>query len=272
MMQKVLGQSLLAGLLLTFPFATLAQDSGDFWMAHDRMSLNVGGFLAEYTTDIRLTTEIAGRRIGTKISLENDLALAEDDTVIRIDGYYRFKPRHRIDYSFFDLSREGATVTRRPLIFGDTFFPRGTPIVSEFDLTIYKVAYTYSFFQRRKLDLGFSAGVYGLDVEGGITAPGTNLVETDEAFAPFPVVGLRATYAFSHKLFFNASFQYFEINEDEVDGEVIDILAAVEYKASKHVGIGTGFNSLDLEAQDKEDKDEIDLKYSGLLVYAKFYW
>ncbi|MFQ5937403.1 MAG: hypothetical protein ACE5LB_13450 [Acidiferrobacterales bacterium] len=272
MMKKVLSQSLLAGLLLTVPFATLAEKN-NFWMTHDRMSLNVGAFLAEYTTDIRLSTDVGGFRLGTKINLENDLALDADDTVFRIDGYYRFRPRHRIDYSFFDLARDGTTVTRRPILFGDTFFPKGTPIVSEFDLTIYKVAYTYSFLQRRKLDLGFTAGLFGLDIEGSISGPPqSGLFEGDEGFAPFPVFGFRATYAFNPKLFFKASLEYFKINEDEIEGEVFDILAAVEYKASKHVGIGTGFNDVDLDAEDTVERDELDLKYNGLLIYAKFYW
>ena len=65
---------------------------------------------------------------GTKISFEDDLGLDEDEEVVRVHGYYRFKPRHRIEFSYFELSRDGTATALRDLQIEDTIFPVGSRI------------------------------------------------------------------------------------------------------------------------------------------------
>ncbi|MFQ5936349.1 MAG: hypothetical protein ACE5LB_08080 [Acidiferrobacterales bacterium] len=245
----------------------IAETESNFWMANDRASINVGVFLPTMSTEVRLSSSTLG--LGTRFSLENDLGMDDEPTVPRIEGYYRFTRRHRIDYSLQDLSRDATTVLQRDIQYGDVIFPAGTQVASNFDLKVLKVSYMYSFFQTRTWDLGFTAGLYGFDFDGSIVAPAARLVERDEEFAPFPMVGIRATYALKPVLFLKGSFEYFEIDRSDVEAEVTDIWVALEYKTGKKLGIGIGYNDFDLDGEDKEDRDEVSLKYDGFMLYAK---
>ncbi len=62
----------------------------------DRVSLSVGGFLVDHiNTELRV--DARNFPIGTSINLTDDLEVDGSNKVIRLDGYYRFSPRHRID-------------------------------------------------------------------------------------------------------------------------------------------------------------------------------
>ncbi len=257
------GASLIAA-LVSLP--VFAQQDKSFWMETDRAALNVGGFVAEFQTDIRSSSDLLG--LGTKLSLEDDLGLEGSRNLARIDGYYRFSARHRIDYGWLDISRDGVTRTKQDIDFGDLAIPAGSRVESEFGFVIIKVAYSNSFFLGRKMELGWSVGMIGLDVDGKIDA-GVIGQEDGDGFAPFPVFGFRLNRVFGPKLVFRASIEYFEINEGDVDGRVIDALIALEHKTWKKVGLGVGYNSVDFEAENTDDNDEFRLEYKGLLLYAK---
>ena len=59
---------------------------------------------------------------GVELDLEDDLDLREDVSSFRIDAEWRFFERHRLNFSFFDLSREATSTLTR-----DIFIPPGTP-------------------------------------------------------------------------------------------------------------------------------------------------
>ena len=247
-----------------------AQQDESFWMDADRASVNIGGFAADFKTDLRLSSDALG--VGTKISLEDDLGMDSERFLARIDGYYRFSRRHRIDYGLLDIDRHGSTRVQRDINVGDLVIPVNVLVESDFRMTVLKVAYTYSFFQNRTVDLGVSAGMIGLDVDANIDAGVAIGTEDAEGFAPYPVFGLRLGYAFSRKLFLKASIEYFEISSGDVEARAIDGLIALEHKTWKNVGLGGGYNVVDLEGEDTKDKDEAQLKYEGLLVYMKVYF
>ncbi len=234
----------------------------------DRASVNIGGFAADFKTDLRLSSDILG--IGTKISLEDDLGMDSDRALARIDGYYRFSRRHRIDYSLLDIERDGAVTAKRDIKFGDLFIPAGTPVRSDFRMAVLKVAYTYSFFQNQTVDLGVSAGLTGLYVDANLL--GVIGSEESEGFAPYPIFGLRLSYAISRKLFLKANIDYFEIKSGDVEAQTVDGLVALEYRTWENVGFGGGYNVVNLEGEDKADKDEGKLEYEGLLAYVKVYF
>lgn len=266
------GGFLWACVSLIAAFASLpvyAQQGKNFWMANDRNSVNIGGFAADFQTELRLSSRTLG--IGTKIDLEDDLGMDSDRLLARIDGYYRFSRRHRIEYSLLDVSRSGSVRVKRDITAGDLFIPAGTPVKSEFKMAVLKGAYTYSFFQNRKVDLGVSAGITGLYFDADLAA---SLIGTEDAetFAPYPIYGLRLAYAFSRKLFLRASIDYFEIEQGDIEARVLDGLIALEHKTWKNVGLGGGYNAVDLEGENIEDNDEGSLEYKGLLVYAKIYF
>ncbi len=68
-----------------------------------------------------------------------------------------------------------------------------------------------------------------------------------------------------------ASLDYFEIDEGDVEGQVIDILVGLEHEHQtwNTAALGIGYNDVSLEAENKEDRDELDWDYDGLFGYAR---
>jgi hypothetical protein len=53
--------------------------------------------------------------LGTEIDLEDDLDLKEDVSSYRIDAEWRFFDRHRLNFSFFDLSRDATSTLNKQI-------------------------------------------------------------------------------------------------------------------------------------------------------------
>ncbi len=252
--------------LLSLPVG--AAETDNVWMKTDRVSIAVGAFFVEESTEVRLSSSTLGT--GTRFSFQDDLGLDEDAEVARLAGHYRFKPRHRINFSYFNISNDATTTLLRDIQFEDTVFTAGTSVDSKLDLTVTNILYTYSFFQNAKLDLGVSTGVNIYEFDSKITAPSTGIEEDGDGTAPFPVFGLRLKWAFRPKFLFGASWDYFEIDDGDIEAQVIDILIRVEHQTWNRVGLGLGYNDVSIEAENKEDRDELDWEYDGFFGYARF--
>lgn len=234
----------------------------------DRFSLSLGVFITDRDTDTRLD----GTTTGSDIDFEKELGLDSSDTVFRIDGYYRFNERHRLDFSVFDLSRVGSKQINRDLQWGDTFYSVNTTLNTDVDLQIYKAAYTYSFMRREKGYLGATAGLYIADMRASITEENLGQAEFGDITAPLPVIGLRGEYAFSDRWSFRASGEFFFVEYNNVDGSLVDLYAGVDYGMRDNLSIGLGINSvsIDVEATKSRFAGAIDWQYVGGLVFLKF--
>ena len=122
----------------------------------DWFNVSLGAFITTRDTDTRLDSNTL--RKGTTINLEEDLALDTSNSVFRLDSHYRFDDRRRINSSVFDLLRDSSKVIQRDIQFGENFFSLDTVINATSDLTIYKLACTYSLMRRDDGYLGVTAG------------------------------------------------------------------------------------------------------------------
>jgi hypothetical protein len=158
----------------------------------------------------------------------------------------------------------------KDIIFDETLFPKGSKVETDLDFSVMNILYTYSFYQTPNIDLGVSSGVNIYDFDSDIKAPEKGLDEGGDGTAPFPVVGLRVRHNFKPKWNWGASFDYFEIDEGDVEGQVIDILIGVEYEAWKKVSLGFAWNDVSIDAEDTEDNDELDWDYDGYFWYVRY--
>ena len=88
------------------------------------------------------------------------------------------------------------------------------------------------------IDFGFS--LIGTGTVNGV--PGQAHTEAASVTAPLPVFGLRGLWALSPKWYIDAQAQYFQLKIDNIDGRVTDLRAGLTWMATKHVGIGAGYN------------------------------
>ena len=260
---KTLLWSFIAATSFGVPQFAVAED-----LEADRFSLSLGVFITDRDTDTRLD----GSTTGSDVNFEKDLGLDTSDTVFRLDGYYRFNERHRLDFSWFDLSRNGSKQINRDIQWGDTLYTIDTTVNTDVDLQIYKAAYTYSFLRREKGYLGATAGLYVADTRSGISEQSLGQAEFGEITAPLPVIGLRGEYAMSDRWSFRASGEFFFIEYDDIDGSLVDLYAGVDYQLLDNMSIGLGVNSvsIDVDATKTSFAGALDWQYVGGLVFLKF--
>ena len=246
---------------------SLADDSDDDF---DHFSISLGVFLTDRESKSRLNGSLGD--LGTIIDLESDLGLDRSDTVFRLDGYWRFNERHRIDLSVFDLSRQKTRVIDEEIEWGDTVYPINARIKSEFDVVIYKLAYTWSFLRREKGYLGLTGGLYIASFGTSLREANLGGVESDTVTAPLPVIGLRGEYEISDRWTFRASGELFALEYEEYDGSLVDLYAGVDYQMWKHASIGLGINSVVLDVGITRERftGNFDWRYDGGLLFVKF--
>ncbi|MGI9233505.1 MAG: hypothetical protein ACR2RD_07740 [Woeseiaceae bacterium] len=251
--------------LLFFATASLAADPGS-----ERGSISLGAFLTDRDTTGRVDSETLG--LGTVIDAEDDLGLDSSDTVARLDGYYRFNPRHRIDFSIFDLSRDATGTIDRSIQFGDEIFDIDSTISTDLDLTIYKAAYTYSFLVRENGYLGFTAGLYVISTDISLRESNTGQFEAEDLTAPLPVIGLRGDYQFTPRLVLRSSAELFAIEFDNVDGSLFDFYVGLDYHFHDNFAVGLGYNnvSLDVDADGSDFQGSLDWTYDGALLNVQY--
>ena len=239
--------------------------------SHDdhRFSLSLGVFITERDTEARLDGSATA---GTTTNFEKDLGLDSSDSVFRVDGYFKFNERHRIDFSVFDLSRDASKQIVRDIQWGDTAYTIDTVLETDLSLEIYKLGYTYSFLQSEQGYLGGTAGLYVADSKTSLAEESVGMAEVGELTAPLPVIGLRGEYALSDRWSFRASGEFFFIEYDNIDGSLVDIYAGLDYRVLDNLSIGAGFNSvtIDVDASRNRFEGGLDWQYSGGLVFFKF--
>lgn len=260
--------ALITSLALLFSaMPAIAEQSADM---DDRFSVSLGMFFTDRDSRMSLDGEVPNS--GTDIDLEGDLGLDSSGTVFRMDGYFRFNERHRIDFSAFDLSRNGSKQIDEELVWDGEIYPIDVLIKSSFDMSIYKLAYTWSFMQRDNGYLGATAGLHIVDIGTSISAESIGQSSRGGATAPLPVFGLRGQYDFSEKWSLRGSAEFFVFEYENYSGSLHDIYAGIDYQFSRHVAFGVGINIVGLNVGVAETNFDGDLKwrYGGGLLFLKF--
>lgn len=235
----------------------------------EKFSISLGAFITD--RDTKSTINGSGGDPGTDVDLEGDLGLSSSDTVFRVDGYYKFNERHRIDFSWFDLSRSASKLIDREIEWNDTTFPINTTLNTNFNLAIYKVAYTWSFLQSEKSFLGATAGLYIADIGNRLDAPSIGSREGASVTAPLPVLGLRGQYYLAPKWSIAASGEFFLFQYDDWDGDLIDLYIGLDYQAFNNISFGIGINQVtfDLGVTKTNFSGNVDWGYTGGLIFVR---
>ena len=247
--------------------AALAQ-SDDY----DKFSLSLGVFFTDRESDTRIDSSMGSP--GTDFDAEEVLGLDKTTSVFRIDGYFRFAPKHQINISAFDLSRSATAQLLQDIDWGETMFVAGTEMDSNFDLRIYKIDYTWRFMQKDQGYFGATGGLYIADIGIGITGSFLGQQEIGDVTAPLPVIGLRGEYNFSERWSFRADAEIFFFEYGDFDGSLYDVYAGVDYNVFEHMDIGIGLNSvrMDLGVTKRFFTGNFDWEYTGALLFVKFDW
>jgi hypothetical protein len=238
----------------------------------DRFSLSLGTFLLDTSTELRV--DGMGTR-GTEIDAERDLGLHNTDS-FRLDGYWRFKERHKLRVLFFNSTRSDSRVIDREIQIRDTVFPLNTQIDTHFSTRVGELAYEYAFLRRESYEVAGTAGLHSLRFKLGVSAQQngssdqtTERTENADAEGPLPVLGLRGTWRLGKNWSFDAQAQFFKIKIDPYDGRLEDYTASFVWMPFPHVGLGAGYNEFvtRLDVSGDEFEGRVRWRYGGARIF-----
>jgi hypothetical protein len=257
----------------------LGDDNESEYGPWKEFSISLGGFIAEMDTSVRFDSQTLG--IGTVLDVEDIFNLDEDIRVLRSDGHYRFSDngRHRVDFTYYDLSRDATRTLTQDITIGDETFNIGDTVDTKFGLEFFKAAYAYSFLMNETFDISASVGLFMTNFELEVETVATGIEEFQELLIPLPVIGLRANFALTPKLILKESLDLFYLKYESFKGHLFDLNLALEYRIWKHVGLGLGYETTRIEISAGNDDDEpldlegkLDFRYNGVLFYAAYYF
>ena len=243
----------------------------------DIFLISAGTFLIDFDTNASLDSETLGK--GTDIDFEDDLGLVANQNRARLDGYWRFAHKHRLDFALYYYNRTADRTIDQQIEWGDVTYDVGAEIHSEVKFQFFKLNYKYSFVRTQNLEFAFSAGLSTIRTEAELAGQGTVSGGVGESFqkkansllVPIPVLGLYGEWCMVRNLYLRGGVEYLAVNVAGWEGSVKDVRASVDWYPFKHFGFGVGYNIFRLDgSHDADAVFDFRYEYSGLLGYATY--
>jgi len=251
----------------------LADTESPVYAFPDKWMIRAGAYVVDGAdTQLSINSDVG---IGTSIDYQRDLGGEDGETVPRIDAYYRFNMRHRIDFTAFNVTRTGERTLTLDLTIGDENFAASETVRSEIDYTIYKLGYNYSFYHSPKVELSISAGLNVTSYDLSFSDSTGARVETADVSVPLPMFGLRMGYAITPKWNVHYVSEAFFIEiDDALRGALLNYELNTEYKLFKHFALGVGLvrSGLDVDVSDDNWRGSISDGYRGYNVFGTLYF
>jgi len=241
----------------------------------DKMQLRVGGyFLADQSTDLL----VRSHGLGATINVQDLFNMKEQNQVFRLNGFYRFTPKHSIEFSWYSINNSSATNEGLEFEWGDMNISAKGSLDTHLNTDIYKINYVYSFYHSPELEAGIDIGLHitkmdigfsgSYSVDGNISDATAESVKTT---APLPVIGFRFKYNITPALSVLYATDFFFITYEQISGAMTDTLVSLDYRFTDHLGAGIGFNSTRMRLLDEREDDQsiyIQHDVAGGLAYA----
>ena len=253
---------------------TAAEDEMQTVAFADKYMFRIGAYVIDgASTEVSLNEATSG--LGTIIDFQRDLGGEDSDTIPRIDAYYRFNERHRIDFTTFNIDRKGQRTLAIDLTIDGTDYSVSETLNSDIEYTLYKLGYNYSFYHSPKVELSISVGLNITNYDLTFSDSTGGKVETAGITAPLPVFGLRMGYAITPKwsIQYVAESFFIEI-DDAFKGAIINYELNTEYRIFKNFAIGAGLAriALDADVNDDDWRGSITDSYRGFTAFGTFYF
>jgi hypothetical protein len=252
------------------------------YLPWEKGSVRVGGFVAAFDTTVALGLN---NEPGVKINGEGQLGLDSSLTVFRADAMYRpgKSRRNELDFSYAAYDRTGDATLTRDLTIRGTTYTIGTEIKTVLNFDIIQGSYSYALIQNERMRIALGVGIYVVPLKTGLdittTRGGSVSEEGADTTVPLPVIGLRTEFQLLPRLYLNAGIDAFYLEITGFRGSMLDVFAGLEYRPWKHLGVGLGYNFTGMQIDTEKSNSDypganfvanVDVNFSGLLVYGKF--
>ena len=247
----------------------------------EKIKIAIGGYsVFRYDSTMSLTDPALGA--GISIRPEDTLGVDSRQTVLRLDGYYRFTGKHALSYSWYSISSQGNKTLDEEFDWldenGDPItIPVGAKVDTALDYDIFKVAYLWSFHHTDKVELAAGAGLHmtrvGVNLQTDTTSSGTDTRDVSTT-VPLPVLSFGLSYKVTPKVQWFLKAEAFALKFDDWEGLYTDTALGLEYRAFNNIafGIGLGSNSLKITESASDYKFIYDNRITGLVLDVAAYF
>jgi hypothetical protein len=234
---------------------------------HDRWMFQLGAYAPNVKTSASLNG--TGGVVNRAIDFEDDLNLTDRKVMPALLASVRLGERWRIEAEYFSLHRSGSRAVSRTISWGDNTYTAGTVVSSEFDSDIYRLSGGYSFIKDDRRELGVALGLHVTDFRASLSASGGR-TQAGDTLAPLPTLGVYGAYAFTPRWLLSGRLDYFSVKVDDYDGVLVNFQAGVDYRFSRHVGVGLAWRHVDYDVDVTRARytGNISYKFSGPMLYV----
>jgi len=240
--------------------------------AETKAKISLGYFLPRMSTEVRLDPANPALPDGDLIDMEDELGMDKDLFLGRLDGYYRLGQKHRLQFGYFTIQRDGARTIDRDLTYGDDTFEVNARVESDVKNTIAELGYMYSFHQTDRFEVSGTFGIHRLAIKSelkGDTTGGSFEISDSNVKGPLPLIGIDLDYAITPRWIASFRGMVFSVELDNFDGHLTDLRGSLEYFFLNNLGVGLGANHFNMHVSysDEGRDGDFDWGYNGLQLY-----
>ncbi len=249
----------------------------------ETFSLSAGGYhVFRADTTVSLVSRNAGA--GAVIRPTDTLGLDLENTVLKVNGRYRFSPSSQVVVSWFKVDSEAKRNLQSDVDWvapnGDEItLAQGSRVASSMDYEISKASYFYSFYHNEKVELMAGGGLhvsrFAIDIDV-LSTPGggasSQQTENAATTIPLPTLGFGLNYRVTPRLHWYLRGDGFYLEFDDWKGLFTDLEVGAEYRLWKGLSVGAGLatNNLTVTETTSRYKFRYDNRLSGAHTYLSW--
>ena len=235
----------------------------------EKFRLRAGVFSADTDTDMRLDADDG--TLGTEVSAEEDLGLADHSDVGDVEVELRIREKHRVRFNYFKIERAATEVLDRTIRFGNDVYNAGDEVLSSIDMRNFALTYSYEALRFDRYELGVALGVNIVELNAQARVPARGIREEESRAGPTPTVGIHTLVRITERIHAEARADYMQLQVDDFEGTVTNLYGAVVYRFNRNIGVGLGYMLLDteVESNDPGDTGRFNISNSGGLLFVR---
>ena len=256
--------SLFAGLLAITGVVQAETEIDLHPMLTSQFELHIGGFFPDRR--MKLGVDGSTDKVNSLIDVNEALQVKASDTTYSIDFSWRIGERWRLLAQHFESDGGASHTLEQDIPWKDVIFPRDSDVSAGSDFSLFSISIGREFATHDRHELGIGAGLHIIDLGAYITGStlddgGESGVRTEavSVSGPLPNIGAWYRYSITPRLVFRSRLDWLKADVGKYDGKVISLSLGLNYKLSKHVGIG--FEYIDFEL-------DVGVNHSGWRGYA----
>jgi hypothetical protein len=238
-------------------------------VVEDRFRVEVNLLGASPSTMMRV--DESPTQPGTELSAEDDLGL--DDFQLLPQAELTLLPgdRHLVRLSAFAVHRSATKQIDREISFDNENYRVGERVDSLLNLTMFGLTYGYRFLVHQRAELSATFGIQIADVEANAVVRSRVVRESESGVAPLPLLGIEGRFDFTQRWAVEARGQYLTVNEDEVNGSILDGRIALTWRVNPYLALGLGYRTfqIDVDSADEDTPGFVDLSVDGPLLFVR---